>query len=763
MAFGLANDSVEDFSAFKVDEIKITGAKRIEKEAILDRIETKIGKTVSQKDLRNIINNIYQMKSFEQVELYQIEENGKNILELKLQERPVLTEIVFEGQDGVKEDDLKAVLTQRKYSIVDINAIKSDVKAIQKLYEEKGFFLAQVSYRLEPLENDQLKLIYLIQEFDKVKVKTISFLGNRALSDQQIKDVLMTKEDSLFSFFSDSGAFKETNFERDVELIKYFYKTKGYLQINVARPEVTISEDKKWVFITMRLVEGPQFTVNNIKFSGDMLWTEQEFNERISLKENETYSEEVLQQDIRLLTEMYQDKGYAFVNVLRTLETIPGEDKVDVEFIFEKGKLAKFGKVFIKGNSKTRDKVVRRELEIEEGKRFSGSALRRSQENVNRLGFFEPGSVVFNSLTAPGTDDVIDIEISVKERNTGQISLGAGYSSNDKGFMQASVSQNNFLGRGQVISLDANFGSRIKNYSLAFTEPYLFDTLWTSGADVSYSEDKRLDDFELLTKGGSLKVGHPVFNNYTRLFLTYRIEDRKIRDAQEQLIDNTLENGLTSSMMLSMIQDLRNNSFEPTAGHYWRVSTRYAGLGGDRKWLKNEVETRFYKRVVGDLIFRNRIYAGRMDIINNERIPYSEKFALGGPRDLRGYLLNQIGPRSLRTISVDVRDNNGNIIGRENRRVFFNNRGLSSFFTTLEFEHPLAKEAGLKWVIFTDWGNVWEDSPMKENNFRLRGDYGFGFRWFSPIGVLRFEFGYPIKPRDDESGSQFNFDLGQIF
>ena len=255
-----------------------------------------------------------------------------------------------------------------------------------------------------------------------------------------------TQEDGLFSFMGSSGNFKELNFQTDVERIGYFYRAKGYLQANLGAPEITVSEDKKWVFITLKVNEGPQFNINNVTFQGEVLFSEEELRNKVKTKNDKVYSEEVLRGDIQLLTEMYQDKGYAFANVLRTLRIVPGENKVNVEFSFEKGKIAYFGKISVKGNTKTRDKVVRRELFIKEGTKFSGTDLRRSKENVNRLGFFEPGSVIFNTITNKERDDVLDVEIQVKERNTGQLSLGAGYSTATGEFLQASVSQNNFRG-----------------------------------------------------------------------------------------------------------------------------------------------------------------------------------------------------------------------------------------------------------------------------------------------------------------------------
>ena len=289
------------------------------------------------------------------------------------------------------------------------------------------------------------------------------------------------------------------------------------------------------------------------------------------------YSEDKLRVDIQKLTELYQDEGYAFANVLRTLNIVPGENKVDVVFSFEKGKVVNFGRVSISGNLKTRDKVIRRELSFEEGTKFSGSKLRTSRENVTRLGFFEPGSVIFNTVSRPGVDDIIDVEISVKERNTGQISLGAGYSTATGGFLQGSVSQNNFLGKGQNLTLSLSLSKVNKTYNLGFTDPYFMDTLWTAGGDLYSQNNNASTSLAYKRRGFDFRIGYPIFT-YTRLFGTYKYEDTSINDVNDPTIDVSLENGLASIVRASIIHDKRNNSFEPSKGFYFSGSTEFSGL-----------------------------------------------------------------------------------------------------------------------------------------------------------------------------------------
>ncbi len=735
---------------FLVDDIEVTGNRKVEAEAVLERISTKTGQQLDNYLVRKDLQRIYEMKYFDEVEAYHKKANGKNILLLKLKEKPIIAKVEFSGNDEIGEDDLKEQIKTKDFQILDVATLKADLLALEKHYEEKGFFIAQASYEVEDQKNGAVKVVFKIKEYDKVMVKKITFLGNKSIGDDELKSFMQTREESLFAGLSGSGNFKEVNFQTDIERLKYLYKTKGHLQVNVSNPIVTVSEDKRWIFITVQIVEGPQFTVNNVFFNGELLFTESELTEKVKMRAGDTYNEENLRLDIQTLTEMYQDKGYAFANVLRTLEIVPGENKVDVVFSFEKGKICYFGKIFVKGNTKTRDKVIRRELKIHEGQMYTGSGLRTSKENVNRLGFFQPESVIFNTVAQKGKDNILDVEISIKERATGQVSVGAGYSTATQGFLQASIAQNNFRGLGQNINFNMSVAANQQIYNVGFTEPYLFDTKWTAGADYFRTISNFIRSFGYEKHGFDVRVGYPIFD-YTRLFLTYRYEDNSITRVANPTIDPKLENGSAGSVQTSLVHDKRNNIFEPTAGVYGSTSLEYTGVGGIQRYLQANVEGRYYKPIWGDLIFRTRGLAGQIFRTTERGIPRIERYSMGGARNMRGFRLEDIGP----------------LIEAENKLTgatdTFNKGGLFQVLTTFELEHPMIKEAGLKWVLFTDIGNVYEERIGKDGDFSQRANYGFGFRWFSPIGVLRFEFGFPVNKREREASNQFHFDIGQLF
>lgn len=735
---------------FRVDGIEVEGNRKVEVEAIIEKLSIKRDEVIDNYLVRKDIQRIFEMKYFDEVEAWHKQSAGKNILLFRVKEKPLINKVEFSGNDEINDDDLKEQIKTKEFQILDVATLKADTIALMKHYEEKGFFIAQATYTLAEQENGTVTVTFNIKEWDKVMIKKITILGNKAIGDQELKGFMQTQEETLFSGISGSGNFKEVNFQTDVERLKYLYKTRGYLQVNISNPIVTVSEDKKWIFITLQITEGPQFTVNNVYYNGELLFTENEMNEKVKLKPEDIYNEENLRLDIQTLTEMYQDKGYAFANVLRTLEIVPGENKVDVIFSFEKGKICYFGKIIVKGNTKTRDKVVRRELRIYEGQMYSGSQLRVSRENVNRLGFFQPESVIFNTVAQKGKDNVLDVEISIQERATGQISVGAGYSTATQGFVQASIAQNNFRGLGQNVNFNLSLAQQQQIYNFGFTEPYFLDTKWTAGADYFRTFSNFIRSFSFEKHGFNLRVGYPVFE-YTRLFLTYRYEDNKIGNVSNPTIDPALENGSAGAIQASLINDKRNNIFEPTAGHYASTSLEYVGAGGIQRWVRGDLEGRYYKPVWGDLVFRTRTSLSQIFRTTDRGIPRIERFSMGGARNMRGFQLEDIGPLiQAQNVNTGVTDT-------------FNRGGLTQLLSTYEFEHPMIKEAGLKWVVFADLGNVWEDRIGKDDDYSLRANYGFGFRWFSPIGVLRFEFGFPLNKRETEAPNQFHFDIGQLF
>lgn len=744
LAFSLEVYSQSKTSKSKVTSLEVVGNRKIEKDAILGRIRS-LNTTLSDELVREDIESIFKLGYFYDVEVTRKNVGGGVQLIYKVVEKPSVVEILFRGQDDITEVDLREAIELKPYQILDIKTVQKAKEKLEKFYEEKGFFLAQVSYKFEeirPETPDQIRLVFDIIENDKVKVKNVRFIGNIKIPDSELRSVMATQEEGFFSFISNSGAYKQDIFERDMQILSYYYFNKGYVQVKLSKPIVTVSPDKKGIYISIRIEEGEQFFVGDIDFQGDLLFPNVEFFEKIKIDEAPTFVAQTLQEDVSALQAMYGDLGYAYANII-PLTTIREKDrKVDIVFKFEKGNKVYFGQFNIVGNSRTRDKVVRRELEVFEGELYNETKKRESLANVRRLGYFD--ELNFNSKTPVGQPDIMDLEIKVSERNTGQINIGAGYSTYSKFNFQGMVQQANFLGKGQKLGVGLQHSSKESTFNVNFTEPYVYDTEWSFGFDIYRSQRDVEDIYRRVKKGAAVRVGHPLAP-YLRGFIRYKndLTDVALKSGADPIkFPVETVNGRTSSATFTLEYDRRDDRVSPQDGIYANTSMEYAGLGGDKKYTLTTATFRYYHKIIWDLVLRNNVSYGVITAPKGRRPPFDELFLLGGANSLRGYQYARVGKR--------VVDSSGEMVpfGGE-QELYFN----------VELEFPLISEAGIKGVVFYDVGQA-EDQLSMEH---FRSNYGFGFRWFSPIGPLRFEWGMPISRRKDDRANNFEFSIGAPF
>lgn len=749
-----ADEPASPFAGKIISDIDIQGLKRIEKDAVLGKVGSRAGQKISRQQVRTDIQALFAMGYFDDIEVAAVPVDGQRaLLRYTLRERPVISKVVFDGNERLSDTDLKDVVKVKEWSILDVNKVREDVGLIQKHYEEKGFYLAKVSFALKQVSAEEVELTYHINDYEKVQIKKITFLNNRKFTDEQLKSAFQeTKEGSFFSFLSSGGNFKDTSFKQDLQRLTYWYLDHGYVKFRYENPVVTVSEDKRWLYISVYVDEGEQYKMGGVDFGGDMLFPKEELKEELTLVEDEIFSISKRNTDIQRLTEKYQDLGYAFTNVIPRMNFHDDTRVVDMTYAFEKGNLVYFGEINIVGNTKTHDKVIRRELKIKEGELFNGTRLRQSRENVERLGFFAPGEVLFNTITPKGKNDVVNVEIAVKERSTGTITLGAGYGSAQGFFFTTSVSEINLLGRGQNLTLSAQYAAQSvsKSFNLGFTDPYAFDTRWSLGGDVYSVVFPIPAKYTTRKLGFDARAGYPLAE-YTNGYVTYKQEGLQISElASGNLPPVTYQGdvGSLSSFVFSIIRDRRNNRFETTDGNYQSASAEWAGFWGDKHFIKWNLNNRYYKRILGDLVFRNSVEVGQISGVGGRGIPPSERFYLGGPNNMKGYEYLNLGPKIP-------------LLGSSDPTVPIG--GTFQAFSLFELEYPLIREAGLKFVLFFDAGNTWDHLPSGDEVLSVRTDAGFGIRWFSPIGPLRFEWGFPTNPKPNESPMVFQFFIGPPF
>jgi len=757
--------SAEAFRGKTISTVEVKGLKRIEKDAVVAKLTSKPGQVVSREDIRADIQALFNMGYFDEVEVQgEVTPSGTVNLIYQLKERPVISSVEFEGNERISTSDLQEVVKVKEWSILDLNKVREDTSLIQKHYEEKGFYLAKVRFEVKQVKSDEVQLTYKISDYEKVQIKKITFLNNRAYTDNQLKATFAeTKEGGFFSFMTNSGNFKESSFKTDLQRLTYWYLDHGYVKFRYENPIVTVSDDKRWLYITIYLDEGDQYKMDALDFGGDLLFPKENLGSEVTLIKDDVFSISKRNSDIQRLTEKYQDEGYAFVNVIPKMNIKDETKTVDIQYDFEKGNLTYFGDIVVIGNTKTHDKVIRRELKIQEGELFNGTRLRESRENVERLGYFAPGEVIFNQVTPKGRPDVVNIEISVKERSTGTVTLGAGVGSAQGLFFTGQVAEINLMGRGQTLSLSTQIAAsrESKSFNLGFTEPYTFDTLWSSGFDLYFVSFPIPGKYTTRKLGFDVRFGHPIIE-FTNAYITYKNEGLKIEGDQEDLAtldqqDLKADQGVLSSVIWQVVRDKRNNRFETTAGDYQSVSLETAGVGGDKSFVKWIFNARYYRKLIGDLVFRTSGEYGQIAKVEERPIPPSERFYLGGPNNLKGYQPYTVGPSRVRPVLLRGFDGStSTALVREPKG------GNIELLALFELEYPLIREAGIKAVVFYDAGNAYDDFPNLDD-FTIRTDAGFGIRWFSPIGPLRFEVGFPFSRRPGEDESVFQFFIGPPF
>lgn len=756
-----------------IRSINIVGHKKIEKEAIMIRLTSKIGEVFLEKNIAEDIKSIFKMGFFVAIDVVKDNVSNGIALEYRVVEKPTITEITFEGNEDIKVEDLETQITLKPFEILNHNKIKESVTKLEKFYEEKGFYLVKIESVVEDLAvGETVKLKFIITENDKVKVKKITLIGNNKLKDSYLKPRMQLQEAGFFTFMSGSGAFKQELLERDMTVLKITYWNLGYIQVKVDRPLITVTPDKKSIYITYHIDEGEQYSIGEVDFSGDLLFDKSELLAVTKIKDNGIFSVEVMQKDIADLQAKYGDLGYAYTNVIPRYDVVEKEKIVNLRFDFEKGNKVYFGHINVTNNSKTRDKVVRRELKIREGELYNETRKRQSHENIQRLGFFEFNEVSFKTSTPPERPDQQDIEIVVKERNTGQLSLNAGYGNVQGLSLGGSVQQNNFRGLGQTLGAKIEATKNRQDYSLSLTEPYLYDSLWSAGFNIFYTENKERINYDNRVTGASVRFGHPIWGEDIRAYVSYRLDKTDLfanAFTDPLLFPLDTARGTTSATALTLEYDTRNDRFSPSKGILADISYEYAGLGGDLKYQELTTRFRYFRNVFWDVVWRNSLAFYSLQSLNDTEVPFTQRYQLGGAYSLRGfgsgtvgrrlfsqYRYDQIGqplgsnPFAAPTISEAERRRRSNLIFG----------GTKQLLLQSELQYPLIKEAGLNGVFFYDIGQA-EDEIV---NTKFLSDFGVGFRWQSPLGLLRFEWGWPLTQDDlDREAVNFEFSIGPPF
>ncbi len=744
----------------RIGQVVVKGNRRIESAAITNVLKVKEGDPFFPEKVDADVRSIYKLGHFQDVKAETSTGEKGLVLTYLVTEKPVVRVVTIEGNKELSLEKVRDALDIKPNSIFSQKEVAKGIRKVKKLYADEGYYLAEVEEKTEKRSETELNLRITVTEGKKILIRHILFDGNRAFTASRLRKAMETTEQWFLSWLTGAGTYKEEVLKSDAAAIADLYYNNGYVNVKVGEPKVELLPDKSGLQVSIAITEGEQFRTGSIDFKGDLLESRDVLATRVKMKAGDVFSRAALRMDVFTLTDLYADQGYAFANVNPLTRMNPGQNSIDLTFDFEKGEKVYIDRINIAGNTKTRDKVVRRELKLAEGDLYSSTALKKSKQNLMNLGFFEEA----NLATAKGSsDNKLNLNVDVKEKPTGTFSIGGGYSSLDGLIGQGSVQQANFLGLGLKMNVSASIGGRSQTYNLGLTDPYFMDTRWTLGADL-YRTERQYIDYTRRATGGDLKAGYPLSDNVSTFFV-YKYEEKQIYNQSQSLLDS-IRNGLitqpettstTSAISASLTRNATDYRLDPTTGMINSLSVEFAGLGGTNRYLRYIGQTSYYIPAFWSAVFSAHATLGHIQALGKE-IPIDEKFYLGGISTVRGYGGRTVSP--FRTNTVVSSDGKG-IRSDTIARAYIG--GDTEAVGNLELVFPLLKDAGLKGVLFFDAGNAYERASDIFST--MRTSYGFGVRWFSPIGPLRLEYGIPINPRKDidSSGGKLEFSIGGFF
>ena len=731
-----------------VVSVDVVGNTMMDSQAILNALRIKAGGTYNEAKATSDIKRIFAMGYFDDVQVEVSDVRGGKAVRFKVLERAQLGNVVFRGNKKFDDDDLRKAAGIKPNDIPSERAIADSVENIKRLYIDKGYPEVQIMTSIEAEgEDGRGVLVYEIAEGGKIFIKDIEFDGNEFYSDRTLSGKIETStRNFLLSWISGSGKLNQEKLSGDAQRLESYYHNTGFLNAQVGDPVVSSGEEPGALIVTFPIIEGERFKVGDVAIGGEMLPADdlKKMMKFINIRDEKWFNREAVQQDVKNLQTYYSDRGYAHCVVEPRINGPHDDNKLDVEYLVTLNQVVYFDRITIVGNDKTRDKVIRRQLNVVEGDKFSSSKIQSSQNNLMRSTYFEQVNLV------PGpsdSEDKMNLRVEVKERPTGSFQIGGGYSNYNSVFGVIRLTQDNLFGYGRRLALEANIGSKNNYFNVSFTDPWVFDIPLTLGFDV-FKYQNKYDYYTKDSLGGALRAGYPIWGNFY-LSGSYSFENIDISDVSADSSDSLksmMQYTKESIATVSLRRDTRDHFFFPTDGSVTRLTYAKASnlFGGDTSYSRYEAEgavwvpAPFWKGA--SLMLHSEI--GYMEEDKKDGLPTYEKYMLGGINSVRGYEWYSISPKDPVTNET---------IG-----------GEKSLTVNLEFAFPILREEGLYGVVFYDMGNVWAKSDSYSFS-DIRKSYGGGLRYLSPMGPFRIEYGRVISPRDDDPKGQWEFTMGSMF
>ena len=746
----LCTSSVWALAPFVVKDIRVEGIQRTEAGAVFSYLPVKVGDTMDDKQAATAIRALYATGFFKDVRM----EVDRGVLIVLVRERPSIASIVFNGVKDFPKEQLKdnmktAGLAEAR--IFDKGALDKATQELKRQYVAKGKYGVIVTTTVTEMERNRVGIVFNVEEGEISKIKQINLVGNHAYEEDELLDLLKLGIPGWFSWFSSSDQYSKQKLSADMETLRSFYMDNGYLEFNIESTQVSITPDKKDIFITLNFTEGAKYSISKVSVTGDTPIPKGEIEKLVQTKAGDTFSRKAITETTRLIGERLGREGYAFSNVNANPEIDKEKHEASFNFMVDPGQRVYIRRINIAGNNKTRDEVIRREFRQIEGGWFDVGKIKKSKQRVDRLEYFT--EVDIETPPVQGAADQMDVNLSVKEKSTGNISIGAGYSNDEGLVLSGAVTQANLFGTGNHISTQINTGKVNQVYSVSYTNPYITDDGVSRGFDVykrnTDSQSTALSQYSSHTFGGGVRFGVPIADDesFSYGLAPERSELGLTELSPARLTKYVNENGKVSRALLGTIgwgKDTRDSAIYTTEGTVQRTFVEVALPVWDLRYWKLNYQYQLYYPVNRNVTLLLNGEAGVADGYNDKQMPFYKNFYAGGPGSVRGFDPNSLGPR----------DSANAVLGGVRRIV--GGTELLMPFPGLEKE----KSVRLGW--FIDAGAVYGSGDLP-GSAGMRYSTGLAFVWLSPVGPLKFSYAWALNRQPEDLIQKFQFSLGSMF
>ena len=736
-----------------VGDFDISGNQRIEDATIVSYMEISKGDDVTPETINAALGKLFETGLFEDVS---IQQSGNRLI-VEVVENPIINQIAFEGNERVEDTELTSQVRMRERTPFTRARAEADAQSIVELYRRTGRYAAEVEPKIIKLSDNRVNVVFEISEGASTGVKSISFVGNTIYSDNRLQRVVETDESTWWNFLSGTDTYDPDRLEYDRELLRQFYLARGYADFEVVSAVAELSPDRDGFFITFTVSEGEKYTFGDISIKSESnVIPAEAFEKFITSETGTTYNADEVQKTIEDMTFQAGQEGFPFVRIRPSAEKDTENRIIDITYNLEEGPRVYVEKINIEGNVRTLDKVIRREFDIAEGDAYDALEVQKARSRIRALGFFQ--TVDITTVEGSSEDQAV-ITVKVEERSTGDLSFGVGFSSSESIAGEVSITERNFLGRGQYVRVGFSASTRRQYYDFRFTEPYFLDRDLSAGFDLYRREIDNQDEssFDERNTGFRPRLNFPLGQD-SRLGLFYQISKDEIRDVPEDasvLIKNDEESRVTSAVGYSLSYDKRDDIVLPTTGYKLSLDQTVAGLGGDTQYVQSEVSAIGYIPVYNeDVVFSMELSAGNITSWGDRDVRITDRYFLGGDT-FRGFKNSGLGPRD--PITRDALGGETYAIARSEVR----------------FPLGLPEEYGVTGGLFADAGTVFS---LGDNTYTLNGDtitvddeaalrvtVGAIVYWNSPFGPVKFNFGQPIIKEDGDQKEFFRFSAGTAF